>query len=1187
MLSLTRITTNVILGLFFAGLFCLFGGSAEAAEMSLPADRTQFSGGRGAEYALLQTVQPELDKLAVAGYAVIDQPWQEPLKRYLYWALGVLAVGGVLLTIWVYCLKKKVRREVTERLQTNRLGRLQLYTELIGKIIELDAQFHSDTAAGMKATTELLAKRLGIERVSVWKYQRAESCLECFDLFDNVSGKHANGCTLKEKYFRTEMGYLKNSRYVDAGDAANDFRTQGFREAYLLPQGVTAMLACSIVSGDRNLLGMICFERSDGPYEWLDDEISFGCQIADHISLTIMNRDRLSLVNALQQSEAVLLRAQAVAQTGHWYVDIKSGVISASNEAYHIWGLALGSALTRERLAERIHPEDREKVEAAWQMTWQGGAAATLRYRIEVWGETRWLEERAEVEYDAAGEPLSVLDIIQDITDRVKIAKELEQHRQHLEEMVETRTAQLETAKLAAEKATEAKSVFLANMSHEIRTPMNAVIGLTYLTLKTDLTDKQRDYVTKIHQSANSLLEIINDILDCSKLEAHRMVLERIDFSLEEVMHGVVDVMRPKASEKGLKFVYHMPLDLPGILVGDPLRLRQVITNLVNNALKFTESGEVAVDVQVLEAADGRAKLQFAIRDTGIGMSPDQVAKLFQPFTQADGSTTRKYGGTGLGLSIAKQLTDMMGGKIWVTSQLGAGSEFSFTVWLEVAEARQHANPRFPSELNDLRVLVVDDNLVAREFLVGYLQFMGLHVDSVASGQAAILAAETARDEPYAVIFLEWRLLDMDGIRAAKLIQAKTQARSAIVMVSAYDREQLRHQAEAADLAGVLIKPLSPAAVVDTVLQLAAAKKRGDGGKITGRKDYGLSGLKVLLAEDNAINQQIAVEMLIGQGVAVDVVGDGRAAVDKVLAATAVPYDVVLLDLQMPVMDGFEAAIEIRKVYPDLPLLAFTAHAMVEEREHCLAVGMNGHIAKPIDPELLFATLSQWTKPVSGQSLPECPAAACAEPCRPSAAQGSIDRDEGLRRVGGNAALYRQLLTQFIDEYSDAAARLTTSWRQGDSEAAGRLAHAIKGVAGNLGAVALYAAAAALETALNKAPADQEKEIAGFQERFAAKLDECLTIMREYLQEEPVPAEPPAALPTGQCRKTLCALLADADSEALRFFAATKESFLAAYDRGRIEKIAKELDSFDFDEALKLLNSLDAGGETACKIKNR
>src|SRR5262245_50184728 len=598
-----------------------------------------------------------------------------------------------------------------------------------------------------------------------------------------------------------------------------------------------------------------------------------------------------------------------------------------------------------------LHPDDKARTREVWQSAINSLGLYETEYRIRRKdGAYHWHLARGIPILDANGSIRMWVGSCLDIDARRRAEEELQ------------------AAKQVAEEATAMKSMFLANMSHEIRTPMNAVIGLAYLALKTPLSDKQRDYLNKIHNAGTSLLGVINDILDFSKIEAGRLDIETVDFRLDEVIGSVTSITAQKAQEKGLEFLAEVPASVPQNLVGDPLRLGQVITNLVNNAIKFTERGEVYLKAELLEQVGSRAKLRFSVKDTGIGMTPEQAARLFQAFSQADASTTRKHGGTGLGLTISRRLVELMGGEIWLESEPGAGSTFLFTVSMGVTSGPARSRV-VPERLRALSALVVDDNAAARDILVHSLEGVCAHVDAVSSGEEAIAAVKQHdTDGPYDVVFMDWRMPGMDGIEATSLIKKEPELKKppVVVLVTAFGREEVREEAERMEMDGFLLKPITQSMLVD-ILVLLFAGDRQDATVHASATDQGadrLGGVRVLLAEDNEINQQIAVELLEGVGATVEVAENGGEAVRKMLDQPT-KFDVVLMDIQMPEMDGYQATKKIRSDprFGKFPIIAMTAHATIEERQKCLEAGMNAHVTKPIDPSALFETLERFVTP--------------------------------------------------------------------------------------------------------------------------------------------------------------------------------------------------------------------------------
>ncbi|EPR43500.1 histidine kinase [Desulfovibrio sp. X2] len=663
--------------------------------------------------------------------------------------------------------------------------------------------------------------------------------------------------------------------------------------------------------------------------------------------------------------------------------------------------------------------------------------------------------------------------------------EELEASNARLTESLGTSRRLAELAKAAD----QAKSEFLARMSHEIRTPLNAVIGMSHLALKTSLTPRQQDYLDKIRLSSTALLGIINDILDFSKIEAGKLSVERVDFDLDAVLGNVVAINSLNAEEKDLELLLCVGDDVPQDLVGDPLRLGQVLLNLVSNAVKFTEEGEVFIGVSRLNGADedgggegGEVRLRFCVRDTGIGLTGEQAERLFTPFSQADGSITRRYGGTGLGLSISHRLVELMGGSLRVESTPGKGSEFHFTLRLPVARAAAAAKPCGTQGLEGTRVLVVDDNATSRQILCDNLASLRFVPVAAASGEEALHLLESDA-EGFAAVLLDWKMPRMDGAACAARIRAlPLPRRPVVVMVTAYGREEVRREAENVGVEAFLVKPVSRSVLFNTLagnlgaaaaVRPAAAREEAAAGGGEALPEE-CRGARVLVVEDNDINRQIARELLEDAGLAVGLACDGEEAL-RILGAEHGPrYDLVLMDIQMPGMGGLEAARRIRGELGlrALPIIAATAHALTEDREASLAAGMNDHVNKPIDPDELFATLTRWLPACAGtgeRRRPAPPAPGPAADPMPEQAE-VLDVRLGLSRVRGNRPLYLRLLRAFLRDQSGFPQMLREKLAARDAATARRLIHSLKGVAGNIGAMALYAAAVDLELCVREDP---------------------------------------------------------------------------------------------------------------------
>jgi len=893
--------------------------------------------------------------------------------------------------------------------------------------------------------------------------------------------------------------------------------------------------------------------------------------IALHEDITERKRaeEELRRTNFLSETALELTKA------GYWHVPLDgSGWYNSSPRRVAIFG-------------DIPHPDYRYRLEEFFTNAGQGDEAAAkvarkafsdavegktdiynavFAYKRPIDGRIMWAHALGRAVRDAGGKPTDVYGVSQDITES---------------KMME---AELVTAKEAAVAATKAKSEFLANMSHEIRTPMNAILGMTHLALKTELTPKQRDYVTKAKSAAQSLLGIINDILDFSKIEAGKLELENADFSLEQVLESLSSIISQRAQDKNLELLVAAPQDLPTVLVGDPLRLGQVLINLVNNAVKFTESGEIVITVQIEESLSDRIKLKFTVRDSGIGMTPDQTARLFQAFSQADSSTTRKYGGTGLGLSIAKRLVEMMEGSIWVASEYGHGSTFSFTAWFGVGAAERRKKV-LPPKLTGLRALVIDDNSAAREILTDMLRQFLFRVECVSSGNEALRELMSAdAEDPYQVVLMDWQMPGLDGLETSRRIKHAGNLRTIpkILMVTAFDREDIRVQAQEMKLEGFLLKPVSPSVLFDTLMSLFGAAGEEKATASVGRSDSDLplaSGIRVLLVEDNEVNQQVATELLESEGASVAVANDGAEAV-KILTEgnQPAPFDVVLMDLQMPEMDGLTATKLVRAEphLRQLPIIAMTAHVMADEIQRCLQAGMNDHVAKPIDPEAFFATLARWT-PARQRESPDIPAKATKSQDEITLPKiEGVDVAAGLQRVAGNNRLYWDLLGQFVAKQKSGCEQITAALESGDRYQAERLAHSLKGAAGNLGIDQIFRSAGSLERAIRESLDDMDgmiKELESALDRQVQNIEEALKIAVP-VREKPDAAGPVDRVEVVAAIARLREVLKARDADAPEAYAHLAEIMRGTVDSSRLDDLGKSVNAFDFRRALIKLDEI-------------
>jgi len=754
----------------------------------------------------------------------------------------------------------------------------------------------------------------------------------------------------------------------------------------------------------------------------------------------------------------------------------------------------------------------------------------------------------------------------------------------------------LEKAVLEAYAATEAKSNFLANMSHEIRTPMNAIMGMSYLALQTNLSVKQQNYLEKVHSSAKGLLGIINDILDFSKIEANKMEIEAVPFSLDEVVQNLITVADVKAQEKGIIFEVKIDEDVPKQLIGDPLRLGQILLNLANNGIKFTEQGQVCLHVRQGESTLGAdLTLLFEVRDSGIGMTPEQQERLFHSFSQADTSTTRKYGGTGLGLSIAKTLTELMGGEIWVESELGQGSQFFVTIQLKIDSSPSESACFYKTHLAGLRVLVLDDSASARHILEELAHSFGLVAESASIGLQALKMIEDSESqgEQYDLFIVDWQMAGMDGPQTLEKLQVEMghYGFPAVVMVSGYDVLDMKKACVGLDVLAYLSKPVVSSEFYNVMLKvsrlkeercLASTKKK--------KKSYQfdkIAGAKILLVEDNLINQEVALGLLEQLRFEVVVANHGQEALD--ILDTGKHFDCVLMDMQMPVLDGYETSRKIREspLYGELPIIAMTAHAMSGDKEKCIEAGANDHCTKPIDPDSLFEQLCIWVpeqealSPVQGQPLSGEPLPVAEVLTSQTPQLVGFEVEKAIKRIGGKLETWVKVLGSFLAEEKQvqSVGQIRGSLDAGDVGQAKQLIHSLKGAAGNIGAVNIAEAAATLEDALRQEGEPGPELLEGLDQAMGVALSEVENFLqrRSKLGQVESLDGTPSAEPVANIWDRLFHLkeqLDSFDSSAKYTIAELLESPQAGPLENELNQINQSLNQYEFEKALEVLMPL-------------
>ncbi len=1053
------------------------------------------------------------DRKVLCGKNIIDIP-EEPLKTR---DKGMRALHTRKVPIFnaqgepEYLLG--ISEDITDRKKTEQSlqeseKRQQKYASFLSELIRRCEFFNGNIEENLHSITEIASNLINTERVSIWQYSDDYSQIVCLDLYEKSKNTHSAGETLNASDFPEYTTSHKHGNVVAAEDVFTDPRTKQISHEYFLQNNIKSLMDAPVWIGG-NLAGLLSFEQTEVLRHWLPEEEQLSTTISSFVSLCLETFRRKKVEEDLVLSDQ---EWQATFDSSHdaiWIIDRKHKIWKANKTSETLLGLK------REQLIGKH----------CWEIMHGGNdpicdcpvlkcIKSLQRERMELPLSERWFEVMVDPLVDDSGKYSGVVHTISDITERKQAEKELLQSKESLEKInTELTNQKLWAEELAkqADAANQAKSEFLANMSHEIRTPLNGILGMMDLLISTSLSEEQSRYTYVIQKSAKSLLGILNDILDYSKIEAKKLELKRENFNLLEILYDFLETMSLDAQEKGLELLYKIAPNVPLLLNGDCGRLRQVLNNLVSNSIKFTHTGEILVQVTLQKQKDpSDVHLYFSVKDTGIGISKEKISLLFQKFTQVDASMTRQYKGTGLGLAISKQLVDLMGGQIGVVSEESQGSEFWFSVSLKKQSDLEYSKIFMVSGMKNIRVLVVDDNNTSCQILSEQMASWGMRPWVVKNAEAALHSLYIALEEqdPYRLVIIDMQMPGINGETLGNIIHSEhLLSKTCMIMLTSIKDSGTAKKFLQSDSFFYLTKPVQYHKLQFFIclalgIPIENATKLPDFHDTTCKikisefcfRDNDAS---ILLVEDNLANQEVALGLLKKLGLKARAVSNGHEAL---AALGSWHYDLVLMDIQMPVMDGYETTRKIRSLDSavmdhDVPIIAMTAHTMQGDRTKCFEAGMNDYLAKPISGNLLAKTLQKWLKK-DNKAFSEPAYKEKISITERSSGKNIWNRLELLDRLMGDEEMLSTLINKFLQDIPQYIQAIYEAKNAKDISAIRSHAHTIKGSAANMGAEALYSLALEIEESARQENLEQCTILIDSLQKHYEALKKEITILR-------------------------------------------------------------------------------------------